>query len=288
MLVGGTFLVGLIWRGWVAPVRPLLAAGMDEEGRAEHEDYLGSLLDVEVGGAGGVDNDTSRQIPGQDSGNGSLATHDPIAVGKRRKRERELNDARRKQRTLLSVRNLIATVSLASPLVFDWNSSLVLSQCLLLAYFVFGIQSSSIVWAYARSEVADNDIVTPEKKRAGAIWRGFVMSATLSVVVDSMSFASWLSVPIISSAMPAVGLPAASLFMTFRLAVNLLALVVSSKILHDLGEVGGGIHAHVFSPVICWTRSVGDNGVFAPHRRPLWTAFEGRGITLGRRQADVV
>ena len=51
VLVGGTFLVGLIWRGWVAPVRPLLAAGMDEEGRAEHEDYLGSLLEVEVGGA---------------------------------------------------------------------------------------------------------------------------------------------------------------------------------------------------------------------------------------------
>lgn len=288
VLVGGAFLVSLIWRRWVIPVRPLLAAEMDEEGRLEHEDYLGSLLAVEVGGEGGNDDDTSRQIPGQNSGNGSLATHDPIAVGKRRKRERELDDARLKQRTLLWVRNLIGTVSLASLLVFDWNSSLVLSQCLLLAYFVFGTQSSLIVWAYARSEVADNDIVVPEKKRSGAIWRGFMMSATLSIVVDSMSFASWLSVPIISAAMPAVGLPAASLFMTFRLAVNLLALVVSSKILHDLGEVGGGIHGHVFSSVIYWTRSVGDNGVFTMHRRPLWTAFEGRGITLGRRQSDVV
>jgi hypothetical protein len=77
---------------------------------------------------GGDNDDTLRQVPGQNSGNNSLATHDPIAVGKRRKRERELNDARWKQITLLWVRNLIGTVSLASLLVFDWNSSLVLSH----------------------------------------------------------------------------------------------------------------------------------------------------------------
>ena len=114
------------------------------------------------------------------------------------------------------------------------------------------------------------------------------MSGVISTVVDSMSFASWLSVPIISATMPVAGLLTVSLFMTFRLAVNLLALVVSSKNLHDLGEVGGGIYDHVFSSVINWTRSVADNGVFALQRRSLWTAFEGRGIRLGRRQADVV
>ena len=49
---GGGFLVHLIWRRWVTPVRPLLALEMDDEGYAEHKDYLGSLLDVEAGARG--------------------------------------------------------------------------------------------------------------------------------------------------------------------------------------------------------------------------------------------
>lgn len=55
--------------------------------------------------------------------------------------------------------------------------------------------------------------------------------------------------------------------MIFRLVVNLLALVVGSKILHELGEVGGGIlvHVYVLSYVIDWTRAVGDSGILALH-----------------------
>lgn len=55
--------------------------------------------------------------------------------------------------------------------------------------------------------------------------------------------------------------------MIFRLVVNLLALVVGSKILHELGEVGGGIlvHVYVLSYVIDWTRAVGDSGFLALH-----------------------
>ena len=60
-----------------------------------------------------------RQIPGRNSGNGSLATNNPIAVGKQSKRECKLNYACRKQSTLLLVRNLINTVLLASLLVLD-------------------------------------------------------------------------------------------------------------------------------------------------------------------------
>ncbi len=250
----------------------------------EHEEYLISLLTAESG-CEGENNDSSRHILCQNNGSG-LAP-DPIALGKQRKRERELNEALRKQRTLLTVRFLMGMFTFASFLVFRWNSSLVLSQCLLLVYFVFGTQSSLIVWAYARSEV-ENDIIGPEKNRSGMIWRGFMMSAIISIIMDSMAFASWLSVPIISAKMPLVGLPIVSLFMTFRLAVCLLALVVASKILHEMGEVGGGIYAHAFSLVIDWSKSVGDNGAFALQSRPLWTAFEGRGITLGRRQADAL
>jgi hypothetical protein len=79
--------------------------------------------------------------------------------------------------------------------------------------------------------VVNNNIVALEKKRLGVIWRGFVILVTLLMVVASMLFALWLSVPIISAVMPPVGPPAASLFMTFQLALILLALVVSSKIL---------------------------------------------------------
>lgn len=246
----------------------------------EHEEYLISLLKAENGDEG-VNHHRSC------NNNASGLAPDPIALGKQRKRERELNESLRKQRTLLTIRYLLGMVTFASLLVFGWNSSLFLSQCLLLVYFIFGAQSSSIVWAYMRSEV-ENDIIVPEKHRSGMIWRGFMMSAVISIVIDSMSFASWLSVPIISTKMPLVGLPIVSLFMTFRLAVCLLALVVASKILHELGEVGGGIFVHVFSLVIDWSKSVGDNGAFALQRQPLWTAFEGRGITLGRRQADVL
>jgi hypothetical protein len=103
MLMRGTFLVSLIWRRWVTLVRPMLVAEMDKEGCAEHEDYLGLLLDVKVGGVGGDDANTSCQVPGQNRGNGLLTTHDSIAAGKQRKRECELNSTRRKQSTLLSV-----------------------------------------------------------------------------------------------------------------------------------------------------------------------------------------
>ena len=119
------------------------------------------------------------------------------------------------KKTFILVRNLIGTVLLALLSVFDWNSSLVLLQCLLLVYFIFGIQRSSVVWAYVQLDVADNNIVAPEKRQSGVFWRGFVILATLSIVVDSMWFVSWRSVPIISAAMPAVELPAASLFMIF-------------------------------------------------------------------------
>ena len=111
------------------------------------------------------------------------------------------------------------------------------------------------------------------------------MSAVLSIVVDSMSMASWfvLSTLILadqSSSLP-VGLIPVALFMTFRICVNLLAIVISSKILHDMSEVGGGIFVQVFSVVITSSKQIGDVVLAAAQTR--WTAFEGRGITLGRR-----
>ncbi len=286
VLIGGVFLIGLIWRRHVIPVKPLiLTAISDEEGCAEHEDFLRSLIadehedDVDVGNGGA--NSSICQ-------NGSRTLIDQVAQGRKKKQEREMNEARQKQKILLFVRNLIGVVTFASLLVFPWNSSLVLAQFIALAYFIFGTQSSMLVWAYTRSR-AENDIITPEKQRSGMIWRGTLMSATLNIIVDSMTCSSWFALPVLSAGWwyssqgTMVGLLPISLFMAFRTFVNLCALVISSKILHDLGEVGDGIFPRFFSCVIQWSKKIGDHAALTSHRRPLWTAFEGRGIALGRR-----
>jgi len=281
VLIGAVFLIGLIWRRRVIPVKPLLTAKLDEEGCVEHEEYLRSLLAEEIGEEGERDDSSHHHPLDQNNGN-----DDPFMRSKQKKKDRERNEGRRKQKTLLYIRNTIAIVTLASLFVLNWNSSLFLSQCILLAYFAFGTQSSFIVWAYTRSKV-ESDIIEPEKARAGMIWRGFFMSTIISVVFDSMSMASWIAWPTLISvdryrSLP-IGLLPAILFMIIRTFVNLVALVISSKILHDLGQVGGGsgIFWNIFATEISWTKLIGDHGVFIS-QRPTWTAFEGRGITLGR------
>lgn len=274
VLIGGTFLFGLVWRRRIVPVRPLLTTMLDEEGGAEHENYLRSVLADEDGGPDGATNCNAID-----------SATDPFVRSKQKKKERERQEFLRKQRTLRSVRNLMGLVVLASLFAFSWNSSLVLSQCLLLAYFTYGTQSSFTVWAYIRSKESP-DIVEPEQNRSGTIWRGFFMSAVLAIVVDAMSAASWLVFPTLVAAerpsLPLGLLPVAG-FMMMRTAINLIALVLSSKILHDMSQVGGGIFVGVFSAVIRWTKLIGDHGAFAS-QKPLWSAFEGRGITLGTRR----
>ena len=225
VLIGGVFLIGLVWRRRVIPVTPLLTNTMDEEGQHEHEDYLRSLL---AGEAGGDDDQDSAHPPLGQNVNGST---DPFMRSKQKKKEREQNEARRKQTTICAARNAIGVVTLASLFVFDWSGSLVLSQCVLLAYFTFATKSSLIVWAYTHSKV-ESDIIEPEKVRSGMIWRGFFMAATLTVVVDSMSIASWIALPtMISAERPSVpvGLLPISFFMILRTVINLFALLMSSK-----------------------------------------------------------
>ena len=286
VLIGGLFLVGCVWRRRIIPVRSLLTSTLDdEEGRLEHEEYLRLVLnaDDEINGDGGGSGSTDGSNDNVNGSNTTTST-DPFMRSKQKKKERERNEAKRKQRTLLLVRNLIGFTALASLFVFGWSGSLVLSQFIILCYFIFGAQSTHLVWAYTRSK-AESDIIQPEKQRAGVIWRGLLMSAVLGTVIDSMSMASWfvLSTLILAespSSLP-VGLIPVSLFMTFRICVNLLAIVISSKILHDTSEIGGGIFVKVFSVVITSSKQIGDAVLARAQTR--WMAFEGRGITLGRR-----
>jgi len=284
VLISGVFLGGLVFRRKAIPVRPLLTAVLDEEGCVEHEEYLRSLLSEDELGAEGGDSTHSSTSNGSST---SSPTSDPFMRSRQKKKDRERAEARRKQRTLLFVRSLIGAVTLISLFVFGWTSSLVLSQCIVLAFFMFGTQSSFIIWAYTRSKV-ETDIIEPEKKRSGRIWRGLLLSTVLTIIVDAMTMASWFTLSTLISgdqfSLP-IGLVSVSLFMLFRMTINLLALLVSSKILHQMGEVGGGIFVRVLSMVINWSKQIiGDTSISSCFtHRASWTAFEGRGITLGSR-----
>jgi hypothetical protein len=229
-------------------------------------------------GAGVVSNQNNQVGSVTDS-----ATEDAILTGKQRKKERELDEVLQKQRTLLLIRNLIGIATVASVFFFDFTSSLVLSQIILFVYFVFGTQASCIVWTYIHINRAENDAIDAEKHRSGVLWRGYVVAATLAIVVDSMSMASWVVLNTLVSAdrSPRVTLFSVCLFMVVRTSANVLGLVVSSKILHDFGQVGGGIFSILFSWVLSSSKKVGD-GLFLSQVR-LWSAFEGRGVRLGSR-----
>ena len=97
------------------------------------------------------------------------------------------------------------------------------------------------------------------------IWRGIFLPTVLAIIEDSMSMASWFVFPtLIASERPSLplGLFPVSVLMVLRTAVNLLAMVLSSKILHDMLQIGCGIFAQLLSVVIKWSKLIGDHGVF--------------------------
>ncbi|KAL7452223.1 hypothetical protein ACHAWC_003945 [Mediolabrus comicus] len=281
VLIGGVFLIGnLFWRG-VVPVVPLVPPDYDDHD--EDNQLLSLLLESDQDGIDGILMSLSGNTD-VENGNGhhlngdNTASMDPFTRSKERKKEREMEEMRRKHKTLGSIRNLIGLVTILSFLFFDWP------QCILFAYFIFGTRSSFIVWAYTQAKV-ESDVVSPEKQRAGMIWRGYFMTCILAVVVDAMSTAGWISlrtVIFLERNQLLFGLVPTMMFMFLRIAINILGLVIASKVLHDMGQVSyasGGIFVRVFSRVLTSSKAVGD-GVFLS-QRPLWTAFEGKGIRLG-------
>jgi membrane associated rhomboid family serine protease len=287
VLIGGVFLIGnLFWRG-VVPVVPLVPPDYDDHD--EDNQLLSLLLESDQDGIDGILMSLSGNAD-VENGNGhhlngdNTASMDPFTRSKERKKEREMEEMRRKHKTLGSIRNLIGLVTILSFLFFDWVSSIALSQCILFAYFIFGTRSSFIVWAYTQAKV-ESDVVSPEKQRCGMIWRGYFMTCILAIVVDAMSTAGWIPLRTVISLEQVqllFGLVPTLMFMFLRIAINILGLVIASKVLHDMGQVSyasGGIFVRVFSRVLTSSKAVGD-GVFLS-QRPMWTAFEGRGIRLG-------
>mmetsp|Transcript_26970 Transcript_26970/g.56334 ORF Transcript_26970/g.56334 Transcript_26970/m.56334 type:complete len:828 (+) Transcript_26970:23-2506(+) len=282
VLIGGVYLIGCLWwRRRVVPVRPLLEAvstngdwtGDDNDEQGDWRTLLMEGAPREVDATHGYD---------AENGNDSEQISDPFMRSKRKKKELELEEVGRKYKILVSIRNLLGFVTVSSFYVFNWTGSLVISQSILFFYFVSGTQSSLVIWTYTHCTKCGNDIIDPEKQRAGMVWRGFLMSCVITIAVDSMSFAAFTIARTFVSAEAAsmrVGLLPAALFMLLRISINIIGLVLSSKILHDYGQVGGGIFGNVFSWVISSSKLIGD-GIFLS-QKPLWTAFEGRGKRLG-------
>ncbi|EJK48937.1 hypothetical protein THAOC_32226 [Thalassiosira oceanica] len=205
---------------------------------------------------------------------------------KQRRKLRDLREVGRKQWTLLTIRNVMAFQFVISFYFYGWSSSMVLSQCVLLAYFVFAVCSTQFVWAYTLCGI-DDDILDHEKVRSGMIWRGYFMSAVISIIVDSMSVASWVCLPLLVETFQdpsrRIGLLPVCIFtLVLRIGVNLMGLVVASKILHGTVQVGGGIFTALFSPILTSSRLIGD-AMLTTTKMPLWTAFEGKGTRLGTR-----
>lgn len=106
--------------------------------------------------------------------------------------------------------DLIGLATLATEHLFDWSSSLILSQFIFFTYFALGITSNLFVAE-----------CNAQRTHIGIILRGFCMSATILVVIDCMSVAAWIAMPSLD-----LGLLPANLFMTLRIAFNLVRLAV--------------------------------------------------------------
>lgn len=269
VLVGAVYLVGcLMISRKLIPVRPLSNEVMSRENSGLHLEG-GECLNDGTNGQTDTSCDDDSII-------------DPIMRGKQRKKEREMEEVLRKKRILLTIRNLNGMMTSGSLLFFGLTSSIVLSQLVLLAYFIFGTGASVIVWTYIHITKAETAVIEPEKDRAGVIWRGYIVAATLSIIVDSMSIASWFVLHALISAQssPRVGITPVCLFMATRILLNGLGLIVSSKLLFEFGEVGGGIFTQVL-PFLSSAKQIGDELSVAFTHTPSWTAFEGRGVRLG-------
>ena len=106
--------------------------------------------------------------------------------------------------------DLIGLATLATEHLFDWSSSLILSQFIIFTYLTLGITSDLFV-AECKAQ----------RTHIGTISRGFFMSATLLVVIDFISVAAWIAMPSLD-----LGLLPVTIFMTLRIAYYPLRLAV--------------------------------------------------------------
>lgn len=183
-------------------------------------------------------------------------------------------------RLLLLTKRSMIVVSAASFLIH--SSSMLLSQAVALVFFALSIQSSALLLCHRQNSnqsIGDKGKITTEMSRGGILWRGSVIAFVLTIVSDAMTISAWLvaSVNISSERRLLVGLWPALAILLFRILASIAGLCLSAGMLHDLVEVGGGVFATIFGPVLRYGKESAD---FLSRSSSL-TAFEGRGIVLG-------
>jgi hypothetical protein len=180
---------------------------------------------------------------------------------------------------LVYIRSALVVIVVLSAVAFDVLGGMLLSPILSLVSFYFCVQSHALLLS--------GDSTDSEKSRLGTLWKGFILSCVLTVVCDSMAVAGWIVASVYWQASVSVGLVPACVFLLFRLAVQLVALVLACKNLSDIGETGGGLFVVVFGYTVLENARIVGGALFTFITRRHWTAFEGRGISLGHANVEM-
>jgi hypothetical protein len=202
--------------------------------------------------------------------------------GRRSKRER--NEAIHK--LLVRVRTALIANLVLSACVFDVLGGMFLSPLLGLMYYQSCIQSHKILItmpSLSRDSIENDN----EKIRLGTLWKGFILSCVLTILCDSMSLSGWCmsSVYWQSDKGTTVTLMPACVMVVLRLVIQVVALIVASKNLADIGETGGGLFVVVFGSTVLENSRIVGTAIQTRITRSNWSAFEGQGISLGASSA---
>ena len=146
---------------------------------------------------------------------------------------------------------------------------------------VFAQAASAFVFYSATRSFLFSEGKQQKYSGVGHLFRGYVITSLLLILVDSMSLPGWwvARVFIFSSR---VSFVSTSIFVVIiiallRIILNLWGLILAVKVLADIGELSGGsFYKNVLSWVVGNCRIVGDV-ILAP----MYRAFEGQGTVLG-------
>ena len=194
-----------------------------------------------------------------------------------RRNRRERDQAM--QKLLVFVRAALVVNVVLSAFTFDVMGGMFLSPLIGLAFYQASVQSHNLLLTASRNSTDYEH----EKSRLGTLWKGFILSCVLTIVCDSMSFSGWITSSVYwqSNNGTSVGLAPACVMLVFRLGIQVVALVVTSKNLGDIGETGGGLFVVVLGTTVLENARIVGTALFSWATKSKWTAFEGPGLSLG-------
>ena len=175
---------------------------------------------------------------------------------------------------IIGMSHLLSTLLLAmimllgvSVLVMSWGSSILYSQAVLVALFYACHQSYTEHWDDEGAQDQWSPEATQKKQRMLVLWKGYIVSSVLVLIMESMTLSSWI---LMGSAMfPRVSCWMALSLLLGLILVHLIALSVACKHWDDIG--GGNEEKGIFEYTLGFC--VLDNAKgFGPQLLAFWTA----------------